>query len=209
MATRISQESVKEEVAAFKRERILREAAKLFFERGYVQTSMDAIADSLGATKQYVYYHFSSKSDLIVEICERQVRDAVAATDRAMATEGSALSRLQLFIRDFTTSVLRDYQFVAIYFREQINLPPAASERIANMRRRLDRRLRTILAEGMNSGEFEIRDVNAMALLIAGMSSYAFAWYREGGRLDPQQVAELISEASTKMVIAPGKENKG
>lgn len=114
------------------------------------------------------------------------------------------MAQFQMFIRDFTTSVLKDYRFVAIYFREEINLPPEAGERIANMRRTLGRRLRTLLTEGKNTGEFEVGDVHATALLIAGMSSFAFAWYREGGRLDQNSVTELIVEVATK-VVAPAR----
>lgn len=199
---RVGEESLKDEVIALKRERILQKAADLFYERGYVQTSMDAIAEELGATKQFVYYHFSSKTDLIVDICERQVRDAVAATDKAMSSKAPVLERFQAFLRDFTTAVLKDHKFVAIYFREEINLPKEAGDRIAAMRKTLGRRLRTLLSEGHATGVFDKDDVHTTALLIAGMSSFAFAWYRDGGRLPREEVTELIVKMATKAVKA-------
>ena len=40
----------------------------------------------------------------------------------------------------------------------------------------------------------------AAALLVAGMSSYAFAWYRDKGRLDLDSVVGQIVEMALKMV---------
>ena len=58
---------VQAEVYELKRERILEAAAELFAERGYNGTSMAAIADALGATKPFVYYHFKDKHEILRE----------------------------------------------------------------------------------------------------------------------------------------------
>lgn len=189
-----------DDVISFKRDRILHEAATLFFERGYLQTTVDAIAERLGATKPFVYYHFKSKVDLLVEICERGTGDALAATDIAMSAKGSPKARFEIFVREFTNVALKNHQFVAIYFREEINLPQEAADRVNAMRKSIDRRLRTLLDEGIATGDFEVDDPRMSALVIAGMSSYAFAWYRESGRLDQQKVTDHIVQMALKLV---------
>ncbi len=192
--------SLRDKVLTLKRDRILQVAAKLFFERGYLQTSVDAIAERLGATKPFVYYHFTSKSDILVEICEHSTRSVLAAAENAMSAKGSAWLRLEQFLREFTRVVLQEHQLVAIYFREEISLPAEAAERINRMRKSVDHRLSALLTEGIESGEFEIEDPRIGALVIAGMSSYAFAWYRERGRLDQQEVANRIVRMALKLV---------
>lgn len=193
-------ESLRDDVLSLKRDRILHEAAALFYERGYLQTTVDAIAESLGATKPFVYYHFKSKVDLLVEICERGTGDALAATDQVLANKGTPLEKFEAFVREFTKVALKNHQFVAIYFREELNLPHEATERIRIMRKSINRKLRSLLAEGMACGDFEFDDPGMSALIIAGMSSYAFAWYREQGRLDQEKVTEHIVQKSLKMV---------
>jgi hypothetical protein len=42
------------------------------------------------------------------------------------------------------------------------------------------------------------------ALMIAGMSSYAFAWYREHGRLKLEEVTEEVTRAALKLVNVGG-----
>jgi AcrR family transcriptional regulator len=195
-------DSLRDNVINLKRDRILQEAAKLFFERGYLQTSVDAIAERLGATKPFVYYHFHSKVDILVEICEKSNRDVLAAAESAMSTIGSPRVRFEQFLREFTHVALQQRQLVAIYFREEISLPPDASERIKQMRNSINLRLTALLNEGINTGDFQIEDPRMGALVIAGMSSYAFAWYRENGRLDQQEVTNRIVKMALKLVSA-------
>lgn len=195
-------DSLRDNVINLKRDRILQEAAKLFFERGYLQTSVDAIAERLGATKPFVYYHFHSKVDILVEICEKSNRDVLAAADSAMSATGSPRVRFEQFLREFTNVALQQHQLVAIYFREEISLPADAAERIKQMRKSINLRLTALLNEGINTGDFQIEDPRMGALVIAGMSSYAFAWYRENGRLDQQEVTNRIVKMALKLVSA-------
>ncbi len=58
-----------------KKEAILKAAMKLFPERGFSDTSMDAIAAVAGVTKQTVYAHYHSKDklfeDMILALCDK------------------------------------------------------------------------------------------------------------------------------------------
>src|SRR2546430_10190455 len=52
------------------RSRILTAARELFVDRGYAGTSVRDIAEHLGMTKGALYYHFSSKEDLLYALVE-------------------------------------------------------------------------------------------------------------------------------------------
>jgi len=195
-------DTLRDNVISLKRDRILQEAAMLFFERGYLQTSVDTIAERLGATKPFVYYHFHSKVDILVEICEKSNRDVLAAAESAMSAQGSPRARFEQFLREFTNVALQQHQHVAIYFREEVSLPKEASDRIKQMRKSINMRLTALLIEGIKAGDFQIEDPRMAALVISGMSSYAFAWYRENGRLDQQEVTNRIVEMALKLVSA-------
>jgi AcrR family transcriptional regulator len=193
-------ELMRGDVLALKRDRILHEAADLFYERGYTQTSVDALAERMGATKPFVYYHFASKSEILIEICERGTADALLAIQRALEVSDSVMARFEAFVREFTRIALTNHVFVAIYFREEFNLPEEARERINQMRKTINRKFQNLLSEGKDSGEFDIEDPGMSALVISGMSSYAFAWYRDKGRLDLDRVTEHIVQMSVKLV---------
>src|SRR5258708_38685025 len=80
--------AMKEGVSRFKRGLVLSAAAKLFFERGYSATTVDAIADELGASKRAIYDHFPGKSDILVEICEQAIRFSVDLAERVTRDQG-------------------------------------------------------------------------------------------------------------------------
>ncbi len=50
------------------RERILHEAEQLFVERGYHATALQEVADRVGITKAALYYHFSSKAQILGDL---------------------------------------------------------------------------------------------------------------------------------------------
>jgi AcrR family transcriptional regulator len=195
-----------EEIHELKRDKILAVAAGLFEKHGYLGTSLDAIAEQLGATKPYIYYRFETKFDMLAEICQRGTRDALAAANKAISGAGSASQRLRSFVEDFTAGALRNQQYIAIYFREEIHLSAAVAARIHRMRKEIDRDIRELLMEGNESGEFQVADPHVCSLAITGMASYAFAWYREQGQLTKEEIARSLADLVMRMVSADSRQ---
>lgn len=54
------------------KERILHAAYQLFYRQGFTRVSVDSIASRAGVTKRTVYYHFSSKDDIVTAVLEVQ-----------------------------------------------------------------------------------------------------------------------------------------
>jgi AcrR family transcriptional regulator len=82
------------------REQILDAAAALFVERGFAATSTRMIAERVGIRQASLYYHFSGKDELLIELLSTSVRpslDAVVAIEALVphrATAAAALYRL-------------------------------------------------------------------------------------------------------------------
>lgn len=69
-----------ENIPEEKRERVLREAALLFAEKGYPNTDMAKLARRAGISKGSIYTYFESKDELYLYVCRdglRRSRDAV------------------------------------------------------------------------------------------------------------------------------------
>jgi AcrR family transcriptional regulator len=186
---------IRDEVAALKRERTVEVAAELFYERGYENTSLDSIAERMSVTKPFIYAHFSSKAELLAEICSRGIASSLAALDEVLSTvEGSPRERLQEVGRRFVASVLNSQRYIAIFAREEKNLAGDDFRRISDMRRTFDAKLVGLLEEGVKAGEFRIADVRMAALAIGGMVSWAYVWYRPDGRLTLDQTSEALTQ---------------
>ncbi len=194
---------IRDEVVALKRERTIAVAAELFYERGYENTSLDAIAERMNVTKPFIYAHFASKAELLAEICSRGIASALAALDGVLTTiSGSPRERLEAVGQQFVSAVLNSQRYIAIYTREEKNLAPDDYTRISEMRRTFDRKLTKLLDEGVAAGEFVIPDTRIAALAIGGMVSWAYVWYRPGGRLTLDQTSKALTDLIINMAGA-------
>ncbi|PZN02767.1 MAG: TetR/AcrR family transcriptional regulator, partial [Bacillota bacterium] len=73
-------------IVAPQRETILHQAARLFARQGYPATTMRDLAATLGVTPAALYYHFSNKDQLLlevvlhgIEVVHRRVEGGLAA----------------------------------------------------------------------------------------------------------------------------------
>ncbi|MFL5288589.1 MAG: TetR/AcrR family transcriptional regulator [Rhodopila sp.] len=193
---------MRDEISAYKRERILEEAVKLFYERGFSGTTLDDIAGKLGVTKPFIYTHFRSKVELLEAVCRPTIEMSLQAIAQAAQREGKAADRLYNGIVDFTKVVLQRQANIAVYFREEKHLSEAGLAEINALRKRFDRVLSDLLAEGVNSGEFRVEDIRVAALAIGGMVSWAYTWYQPTGRLSFDATSARLAHFVLEMVTA-------
>lgn len=195
-------QGIRDEVATLKRERTVEAAVELFYERGYENTTLEAVAERLGVTKPFIYAQFTSKSELLAEICSRGIASSLRALDGVLALDLTPRGKLEEIARRFVAAVIESQKHIAIFSREEKNLLPADFERISDMRRDFDRKLSALLVEGQRTGEFEVADPLLASLAIGGMVSWAYVWYRPGRRLEPAELAERMAALILSLVRA-------
>jgi AcrR family transcriptional regulator len=193
---------IRDEVAALKRARTIAAAVELFYENGYQNTTLDMVAERLGVTKPFIYAHFTSKSELLAEICSRGIASSIEAIDSILPLRVPATEKLRLLGERFVTAVLGSQMHIAIFSREEKNLVAADLERINDMRRAFDRKLTALLRRGIETGEFNVADARLAALAIGGMVSWAYVWYRPEGALSLEQISAEMSRLILQMVRA-------
>ncbi len=194
--------AIRDELRQLKKDRILEEAVKLFYERGFRGTSMDAIADSLDMTKPFVYAAFERKTDILVEIYMRALVPSLDSIRQARAAGGSAAEQVWRFARGYTQVVIHNQRGTAVFFREEVSIPEKSRREINRIKRVMDNEVTALLQEGVAAGEFALGDIRTTALAIIGMISWAYIWYREGGRLSPEQIADELAANALRMAGA-------
>ena len=193
---------LRDEIIALKRERILEVAVDLFYAHGYENTTLDAVAERLGVTKPFIYSYFKSKSELLAQICQRAIRGSLDEMNRVLTMDASPAERLRRLGEVFTLTVLRSQKHIAIFAREEKNLAVRDFKRISSFRREFDRKLNKLLEEGCDAGTFRVADRELAALAIGGMVSWSYVWFRSGGRLAPQEIAQRMSDLILALVQA-------
>jgi AcrR family transcriptional regulator len=193
---------MRDEILAYKRERILQEAVRLFYEHGFTATTLDDIAHELGVTKPFIYTHFKSKTDLLAAICLPTIQMSLDAATSAAHAQGAPSERLAQFIRDLVRVVLVRQPNIAVFFREEKSLEPAALAEINALRSHFTRQVVTLLEEGNARGEFAVADPSLTALAMGGMISWAYTWHRPGGRYDVDELGARFAAIALRMVGA-------
>ena len=102
------------------KEKILREAAKLFSKKGFTDAGTDEIILKSGTSKGLLFYHYKSKEGLLAAVLERgwEIIQANCTVDVPDKAAGMALRRL---IKQLTGSLKKDYDYWKIYTAVLIN----------------------------------------------------------------------------------------
>ena len=91
---------IKNEQTGNTEERILKQAMRIFLEKGYHGTSIDDITKAAGLTKGALYWHFGSKEDLLKRIVKEFERRFLDGLIQAVKdAQGDILDKMEKFFR--------------------------------------------------------------------------------------------------------------
>lgn len=192
---------LKQEVAAYKRRRILEEATGLFFTNGFDSSTLDAVAERLDVTKPFIYSYYKNKGDLLREVCQTGIRLSLAALEEALAVDGTATEQLKLVVERVARIIIENQRYISVYLREEKNLDPVDARAIREMRHHFDELLGDLLEKGKKAGEFDIDDPSRSAIWVSGLLSWIALWYHEGGHWSATEVVMDAINMVMKMVL--------
>ena len=169
---------------ATRRDDLTREAARLFAERGFHGTSMDALAQALGVQKGSLYSLTGSKQELLFATMREGALAFHAALD-AVPEDGPAVERIRLALRGHLRVVAEQIDVATVFTREWRYLEGDYRDEILDERRRYEERWRALFREGVESGGLRTDlDTGAAALLVLSAANWAYTWLRPGRDTD-------------------------
>lgn len=164
-------------------------AAQVFNEKGYLATTLDEVAERLNVTKPTLYYYVKSKDEILYECVHiglTMLQDSIREVD---ALGGSALDKLVAAMRKYVEIVTMDFGMCVIRVGED-PLPPDSQRKLRRMKAAIDREFRELIRLGINEGSIAPCDPKVAAFTMAGALSWVGRWYRPGGPLTPEQIAD-------------------
>jgi len=170
-------------------------ALRLFKEKGYHATSMRDIAEAVGINKGSLYSYIKSKEDLLVPMFE-QAQGVLLFQIEQIAVDPSLspTERLKRALHAHVTAVAGNLDVLTVYLSEWRQLATESLATNQRQRERYAQLFHQILRDGVASGEFRPMDTRIVMLGMIGMCNYLFRWYRDDGRLTPDQVADELIE---------------
>ena len=189
--------SLKSEFVAFKTNRIVEVASRLFYERGYSSCTLDNVADKLGVTKPFLYSYFKNKESILAAICEVGISEALSVLEATLERDhGSHRDLLVEVVRQVGKIVIDRQEYVVVYQREMKHLSAADYERILRMRHSFDHQIAELIREGVEAREFREDTDSFVAVWIGGLISWIPTWYsRDGQRSEDEVIDQLVAAA--------------
>jgi len=174
---------------------IIEVAIDLFWENGYIGTSLRDIAEACGFEAANLYNYFRSKEQLLYEAMQEELERLVALLEPVTAdVRSTPIERLKKFIEIHVEIMLvigRRYKMM--YDSEIRHLSPVHKKRIVALRDYYSELMLTIVEDGKKTGDFA-PDIDAkfVVLMIASIIMRTVFWFSPKGRLSPAEIADMV-----------------
>lgn len=194
--------SASAELAPDAKARILDAAAEAFMVRGFANTTIDDIADELGATKGLIYYHFRSKFDIFLAVYEdgmRRVRERVEPYVGAPGTGRERLVAMSIAHLENLMTELGYHHVVHQGVRYQGSTALKVRQRddltaLNELRRAYERMFRGVISEGIADGSLRSVDETLAARTLLSNLNGVDIWYRTMDEQTDEDIHTLASQ---------------
>ncbi len=188
------------------RRRIIRAAAEIYRECGYERAGMSDIARRVGMTAPALYWHFRSKEDILLAFLEHTIADLIQFV-RSLVRAEAPEQRLWEFIHAYALWQLQQQELSAAYERIYAlghlrnSLPQKQRQRVTSLERAFYEMCRNLIAD-LQGRPKEDATVAPVAFATIGMVEHLITWFRLGGAMSVDQVAELYADLGVAMAAA-------
>lgn len=183
------------------REKVLAAAVQLFAEYGYHAAPLRDIARIAGIQAASIYYHYTNKQALLVEIMETHMRQLNTNLEHIVLQPGSVQQRLHEAIANHIrlhTTYKSEFFIIDTEIRA---LEGENRNHVLALRDQYEALIQGLLHEGMELGIFRQSDVKVASYAIIAMCTEVAAWFHPGGRLTVQQVIDIYSQMITQGLL--------
>ncbi|MGE0827772.1 MAG: TetR/AcrR family transcriptional regulator [Hyphomonadaceae bacterium] len=179
------------------RQRILDAAARLFRERGYSAVRLIDIADAAKLQKASLYFHFSSREEIVEHVLNtgvERVFDAVRARVLALPSNATWRARIEAGMQEHLRLALLQDDYTSANVRIYAHVPASVQKRHSALRQRYGGYWRKLVAGAAEAGELRADlDASIIRMFMLGSVTWSVEWYRPGGRLSLEEIARQLT----------------
>ena len=164
-----------------RRQEIFSIATRLFYEKGYTQTSTKDIADAAGILKGSLYAHVDSKEDILLAVVD-DIHLRFDANRRATEDlDVPPYERLTAFLTGHLQVALSALEYHIIYSRDWRSLSPHRYQAIRERRDTYQTYLAGLLADAQRTGRVRADlDPRLLSITVLTMLNSLHTWFKTG-----------------------------
>lgn len=185
------------------RDRILDESSELFRKKGFDGTSMQDIAEAVGILKGSIYYYFSSKNEIFRDVLTKGIEPVIRSSEKIMEKNLPPTEKLKELLKNHLSYIM-DHNFsLVIFFREREKISIEDTDKYLDYRDRYEGIFKSVLAEGIERGDFAEVDTSLTALAIFGMCNWTIQWYNPEGPKTSEEIADHMVFLICDLMLKP------
>lgn len=197
-----SDEEVRGDEVTPARRRMLDAAIEAFAEHGYGGTGTRDIARRAGRSPASVYVHYPSKEHLLFGASILGHQEALEVVLDAVSGAGDPVARLRAVARDFSAWHLAHRRIARVVHHELGSLSEEHLAAVLPLRRRLVAEVVGVLRDGVERGDFELADPEAVAAAVLSLGIDLVRWYDPDRGRDPEALADLNADLALRLAGA-------
>lgn len=169
----------KADVAAERKDQIVRATVDCIAKHGYHNFSMQDVARTAGVSKGIIHYYFLNKDELMMSVLDRVAGDIERVLQADMASISDPVRKLEIFI-DVCFDVVRntrEYYQVNMDFWTQINQKEDVRSVIGRHYNKFRETGATVIRQGIDSGGFrKVEPLHYASFIIAVIDGISLQW---------------------------------
>jgi AcrR family transcriptional regulator len=177
-------------------EAIINAAGELFDIKGFNQTSLADIAESLGVARPSLYHYFNGREQILAAGVDRLTEQRNQLIEELRGVPGDPTERLTTIVTTFGRFVVDNPAWIRVVLRDGPALPAEASERDTASRMDFFRLLVEVIHDGIEQGHVRPVDEEAAALsIVSALSSLNWQYVanlKESPRDFTKSTADLL-----------------
>lgn len=175
---------------------VLDAAARVFYERGYSDASVQDVADAVGILKGSLYHYIKTKEDLLYRLLEGVHEDVQQILESVEAEPDLApLDRLHLYVSRQVEFNARNLMRISVYYHDVERLTDGRRAAIYTLRRVHEDFVTDLIRRAQAEGEAAPdQHPRVLANYVFATIIWVYRWYRPRGRIRPVELARMSAD---------------
>ena len=171
---------------------IAKAAAKLFKEKGCLETSMDDISSAAKLSKGGIYHYFSSKNEILYFISTQFMGLLLKDLEQELKEINDNFEKIQFVISRHIRFYTKYIAEAKTTLHEGHLLPPAYFKIIAEQERQYHQIVSGVLSDFFG-GQIPEDQLKVFTFILFGTCNGIYYWYDPKGSITPEELSKIIT----------------
>lgn len=177
-----------------RREEVLQVATRLFYDHGFNGVGIRMIADTVGIQPSSLYYHFSSKEEILFQIALRATKDFIDSRAPILRGRGDRVESLKSIVRHHVTYFSDHHLAQHVVERESRELSKEHRAEIRQRQRAYVDELISFVAQGVADGIFDVPNPAIATRASFDMLNHFSRWFEPRPGMGISELADLYAD---------------